>query len=275
MDATQLYTAGNLKEAVEAAVADVKRLPTDLGKRMFLCELLCFAGHFDRADRQLETIEQQDPKLAVEVATFRQLLRADAARQQFYEEGRVPEFLEAPLPRLKYHLEASIHAREGQSQEAARLLAEADRLRPAAAGTSCGKPFEDFRDIDDLTSSFFEVLTTTGKYYWIPIEQVELLECHKPRRPRDLLWRPAHMIVRGGPDGEVFLPVLYAGSRAEPDDRLRLGRMTDWRGGDGSPVRGIGQRMYLVGEEAQGILELGDITFTPVESGASHATHSI
>ena len=65
------------------------------------------------------------------------------------------------------------------------------------------------------------------------MERVEIIEFHDPLRPRDLLWRARQMVVRGGPDGEVFLPVLYAGSHANPDDRIRLGRMTDWRGGEG------------------------------------------
>jgi protein involved in temperature-dependent protein secretion len=38
--------------------------------------------------------------------------------------------------------------------------------------------------------------------------------------------------------------------------------MTDWRGGDGGPVRGTGQRTFLVGEESVSILELKEITFT-------------
>ena len=88
-----------------------------------------------------------------------------------------------------------------------------------------------------MTASFFEVLTSTGKYFWIPLERVELVEFRPPERPRDLLWRPVHMIVRGGPDGEVYLPVLYAGSAADADDQIRLGRTTEWRGDAGAGSR--------------------------------------
>ncbi len=260
MDAKQLYAAGQLADAVAAAGEEVKRHPTDSGKRAFLCELLCFAGEIERADRLLDVLGHQEPKVAVEVATFRQILRAEQARQQFYGEGRLPEFLEPPSQRLKYHLEASIRLREENAAEAAKLLQQAEAERPAASGACNGRAFDDFRDIDDLAASFFEVLTSTGKYYWVPIERVELIEFHAPRRPRDLLWRSAHMIVRGGPDGEVFIPTLYAGTHAESDDRLRLGRMTDWRGGVGAPIRGIGQRTFLVGEESLSILELQELT---------------
>ena len=95
-------------------------------------------------------------------------------------------------------------------------------------GTCDDQPFDDLRDLDELTASFFEVLTSTGKYFWIPLERVDTVEFRAWERPRDLLWRRAHMVVRGGPDGEVYLPVLYAGSvcrsgRSDspgPSDRL-------------------------------------------------------
>jgi type VI secretion system protein ImpE len=58
----------------------------------------------------------------------------------------------------------------------------------------------------------------------------------------------------------VFVPVLYAGTYAEADDTLRLGRMTDWRGGDGTPVRGVGQRTFLGGDDAWPIMEVKEVT---------------
>jgi len=191
---------------------------------------------------------------------FRHLIRAEQARQQFYTEGRLPELLGAPPPALKLLLEASLRLREGQSTEAAGLLAQAEEERPRVTGTCDGAAFDDLRDLDDRTASVLEVLTSTGKYYWVPMERVELIEFRPPVRPRDLLWRRARMIVRDGPDGEVFLPTLYPGSQEEPDERFRLGRATEWRGGDGAPTRGIGQRTLLVGEEARPILEIKEIT---------------
>jgi type VI secretion system protein ImpE len=262
MNAQQLYQTGQLADAVAAAGDEVKRHPADLGKRMFLAELLCFAGEIGRADKQLEVLGHQEPKALVEVSRLRQLLRAEQSRQEFYAAGRLPEFLEPPPERLKRHLEASIRIREGQPGEAAPLLQQAEAQRPPLAGTCNGRPMDDLRDMDDLCASFFEVLTSTGKYYWVPMERVELMEFVAPKRPRDLLWRTVHMVVRGGPDGLVFLPALYAGTHNESDDRLRLGRMTDWRGGDGGPVRGVGQRTFLVGEESLSILELEQITVT-------------
>ena len=153
--------------------------------------------------------------------------------------------------------------RAGATPEAIRLLTRVEEERPRPAGACNGQRFEDFRDLDDLTSCVLEVLTVNGQYYWVPLARIESLDFHEPARPRDLLWRRAHLVIRDGPDIEMFCPVLYAGSAAEPDDLLRLGRSTDWRGGDEAPVRGVGQRTFLVGEEARPILEIQALAFDP------------
>lgn len=262
MNASELFQAGRLGDAIAAATDEVKRNPADASRRGLLAELQCFAGELEKADRQLDALSQLDPQSALGIAVFRQLIRAEQARVQFFTEGRVPEFLAKPSDRLQLHLEASIRIREGQGKEAAALLARAEELRPRSRLLSEGQTFDDIRDLDDLTASFFEVCTSNGKYYWIPMETVELIEFRPPARPRDLLWRRAHMVVAGGPDGEVYLPALYPGTHDDADDQLRLGRSTDWRASDEGPVRGVGQKMFLLGEETRSILAINDLCFS-------------
>jgi type VI secretion system protein ImpE len=261
MNPREAYRAGDLKGAIAGMNEEVRQHPTDTSRRGFLCELLCFAGELDRADKLLDTLAAQDPQSTLGIAAFRHLIRAEQARQQFHTEGRLPEFLGQPSPVLQLHLQASIHVREGKLAEAAALLEQAESQRPHTIGTCDGKPFDDLRDLDDLTSAFFEVLTSNGKYYWVPVDRVQHMEFRAPERPHDLLWVRVHMIVRDGPDGEVFLPTLYAGTHADSEDRFRLGRATDWRGGDGSPMKGVGLRTFLVGDEDRTILSLKEIVF--------------
>jgi type VI secretion system protein ImpE len=262
MQAKDHFKAGQLAEAIAAAKEEVRAQPGNVSPRVFLAELLCFAGDAERAEQQLDTATQVDPRQAVGIALLRQLLRAEVARRQFHSEGRLPEFLDQPSEELKRRLSASIAIREGKLAEAAKLLEESEAARPRLRGVLNGQPFDDLRDLDDLTASFLEVLTTNGKYYWIPLERVESAEFKAPTGPEDLLWRSVKMSVRGGPDGEVYLPVLYHGSHAAPTDALRLGRATDWQGGDGSPVRGLGQRTFLAGDQDLGILELKSLEVT-------------
>ena len=262
MTAHDHFQKGNLSEAVAAALEDVKQHPTDASKRGFLAELLCFTGDFERADRQLGAVGQPDPETLMEINLFRHLIRAEQARQQFYTAGRLPEFLNQDItPGLRLHLEAAVLLRDGTAAEAASLLAKAQAERPKIAGTCNGQAFDDLCDLDDLTSSFFEVLSSRGEYFWVPSSRVESLEFAPWARPRDLLWRRTHMIVHDGPDAEVYFPVLYAGSAADTNEQIRLGRATEWRGEPGTPMRGFGQRVFLVGEEDRPILDLQKLTF--------------
>ena len=262
MNGSELFAAGDLTAAVVALTEQVKRNPTDQNSRGLLAELLCLAGELERADKQLEVLSNQDPEAAPALAVFRQVIRAELARSEFYEAGRVPEFLGAPSAPLKKHLEASILLREGKDAEAAQLLGEAEEARSHPAGVCNDTAFDDFRDLDDLNACYLEVLTSTGKYYWVPIENVESIEFHPPERPRDLLWRRALMNVADGPEGEVFIPAIYADPKGVGTDQSRLGRSTDWVQQEDSPVLGIGQRTFLVGEAAIPIMELKSVSFT-------------
>ena len=259
-----LFHAGRLDDAVAAANAAVRKAPAELAPRVLLAELLLFAGNLERADVILDAASLVDPQAGVVVAEFRQLLRADLARRQLRRDGRLPEFLGAPTEALVAQLEAHVALRSGDAAGAAALAAKAEQLRPRVAGTPSGAGgtrFDDFRDADDLNAGYFEVLTTTGKYFWIPTERVESIEFHPPRRARDLCWRRVSMSVRDGPDGDVYLPVIYGDDDPARGDEFRLGRATDWVQPDGGPVRGIGQRVFLAGDEPLGILDLTRIDF--------------
>ena len=96
MNAPELFKAGRLREAISAAAEAVKGHPSDAVLRAFYAELLCFVGELDRADKQLDALTQLDPGFVPVMATWRQLLRGDKARSDFFRNGRVPEFFTVP-----------------------------------------------------------------------------------------------------------------------------------------------------------------------------------
>jgi type VI secretion system protein ImpE len=255
------FEAGRLTDAVGSATEHVKAKPGDLSARWVLAEMLCFTGELDRADKHLDLISTQFPKAVTTTALFRQLIRAEMARRQVFQEGRVPEFLAEPSSDLQLRLAALVKIREGAEAEAADLIGRAERHAVVRAGECDGRRFSEFRDLDDLTATMLEVLTSTGKYYWVAIDSVREMEFRKPARARDFLWRQVKLVVEDGPDGEVYVPALYPGSHAATDDLLRLGRATDWTEGAGGMVRGMGQRMFLAGEEPTGVLDVTHVTF--------------
>jgi type VI secretion system protein ImpE len=266
--ADQYFREGQLTAAIEAVTRDVKERPGDCGRRGFFAELLCFAGEFERADRQLEVMADLDSGIAAGVAAFRQLIRGELARREFFLSGRLPELIGPPPEHLRLALEASIRIREQALTEAASLLAEAERRRPRIKVRCNGAELDEFRDLDDLTAFFFEIVAGNGNYYVVPIERVLRISLRPPQRPRDLFWRPADLAVQDGPEGEVFLPVLYVpppGAAPEflADSAIRLGRRSDWIGGEAGPLRGIGQRCFLAGDETLSLMELQELELLP------------
>lgn len=258
--AADLFRAGKLDEAVGAAQQALRKAPTDIGARVLLAELLAFDGNLERADVILDAASVIDPSTAVVVAEFRQLVRADMARRQLFRDGRVPEFLADPTEVQRRQLAALVAIRAGDAAEAANQASAAEAARPRTPGRHAETAFDDFRDADDLLAGSFEVLTTTGKYFWIPTERVVSVEFHPPKRPRDLLWRRASMSVSEGPDGDVYIPTIYATDEAI-SHQLRLGRETDWRQAPGGPVRGVGQRVFLAGDGDLAVMDITALRF--------------
>jgi type VI secretion system protein ImpE len=263
MTAYELYRQARLDEAIEAALHRVKAAPTDLDGRLLLCDLLCFDNQLERADRQLDVVVQQDAGMAAGIGLYRQLVRAELARRDVFQSGRPPELMNEITGVFELHMRAAMALREGNVHEAGDCMRQAEPLRPSLQGECDGQTFAELRDLNDLTAPFLEVLTSTGKYYWIPWERIEKLEFRPPKYLRDLIWRQTDMVIREGPEALVYVPVLYPETHRSTDPELRLGRRTDWVETPGGPTTGLGQRTLLVGDVDQAILSIGRISFSP------------
>ncbi|TWB13102.1 type VI secretion system protein ImpE [Nitrospirillum amazonense] len=268
---TNALEAGDLSGALSAATAHVQKAPTDTGARYLLAEILCVAGQLERADNQLSVVLNQDPGSMMPVSLLRQLIRAETARQDWYREGRPPEFLTAITAAARLHLEAGVKARAGDGQGAAATLAEAETLRRATTGQHKGAAFSDFRDLDDACGGLLEVLSADGKYFWVGVDEVLGLDFAPAKRLSDLIWRPLRLTLRDGTAGSLYMPMIYAGAGADGlTDQHRLGRLTDWVERDGA-ILGRGQRCFLVGDDAVGAADLTTLRFDETQADVEAA----
>jgi type VI secretion system protein ImpE len=108
-----------------------------------------------------------------------------------------------------------------------------------------GQPFEGLYDADERFGTVLEVFGTGGVYSWVPLEQVASLTLNPPAAPRDVIWRPAHLSMIDGLDGDVLLPALYPNTHEHPDDEVKLGRATEWVGADDDVARGAGGKLLI------------------------------
>lgn len=238
MNAQELFRAGRLDEAVESLGAELRGDPTDARRRIFLFELLCFAGAYDRAEKQLDVLAQRGAEAAAGTLLYRSALHAERTRQAMFVEGTYPT---GPAPR-------------------------------AVSGTLNGAPFGSLTDADPRIGARLEIFAA-GQYTWIPLEQIASVRIAPPTRLRDLLWAPA--VVRTSADfqgvelGEVLVPVLAPLSWRHQNDAVRLGRMTEWQRLSDDTEAPVGQKLLLVDDQEFSILELRELDIAPATVAVS------
>ena len=90
MTATDLFKAGQLDEAVQALGVELRSNPTDIKRRTFLFELLCFSGEYDRAEKQLDILADSNKEAAMGSLLYRSALQAERTRLRMFETGDFP-----------------------------------------------------------------------------------------------------------------------------------------------------------------------------------------
>lgn len=259
-DAKTKLDEGKLDEAIALALNAVKAKPTDVTARTFLFELSCFSGDWERAEKQLDVIGQQDMQAMVGSVIFKQNFMAERDRIRYFEDGLMPECLIEPPKYVEKLLVGNNYVREGSIAEARKVLDEVEEERPAFACKINGEDVSDFRDYNDLTMCIFEVIVKES-YAWLPFEHVTRIEFFPPKSLRDLYWVQAEVQMVNGTTGEMFFPALYANSFKSDNDQVRLGRMTDWKDLGGELFLGEGLRMFWFDGEHRSILDLKNIEF--------------
>ncbi len=260
MDAKSLLEAGQLSAAVEQLSGDVRAHPLDSQLRTFLFELLCLSGEYQRAERQLDVIGQQDAKAEIGTQVYRNILTAEKSRSRLMTDGLKPDFLIQPPGFAILHLEALNRLREAHPAEARAALEKAAESEAQVSGRIDGQAFADFSDENAILGPLLEVIIH-DRYVWLPFSQVKHLSINAPKKLRDLIWIPATLETVDGPAGAIFIPVLYYGSHRHSNDLVRLGRMTDWEDLGAGLLGGMGQRLFFVDEGEKPLLELREVEF--------------
>lgn len=243
----RLLSENALDEALDAAKAHLKAKPSDQDARNLYIDLLVLAGDYERADNQCGLAVTFAPDATMGFALLRNELRGMAARNAWYETGAVPEFPQGPSELDKLAVKVGIAHREGNGEEAVAELQRLEELRGERAIIMNGKRIDDFRDLDDRTPHALEVIMTGGAYLWIDFAKIAELTIEPIARPRDLAFRRAELSLIDGAVAPVLLPAIYHGTGT--DDRLRLGRETEWVEEPTGITTGRGQRSFLAGDD--------------------------
>jgi type VI secretion system protein ImpE len=268
MDTKELIRAGRLQEARIRITEEVKASPSDAAKRTLLFQVLVFCGEWDKAERHLEILAERNLQAETGVQVYRNLISAEKKRAEVFQGNGRPSW----LTKMPDWLENLFLAREklsaGSPDEASAILRKIAGQTPAVSGFVDGMAFRKFRDTDDVLAHFLEVFIHDS-YLWFPFSSLREISISEPKSQLDLLWVPARIAVKEGLAVGCYLPVLYPDSCRSDDDRVRLGRITDWRELGSGLCQGIGQHVFLAGNEEKPLLEIREILFHEKKKGDS------
>jgi type VI secretion system protein ImpE len=268
MTTAELIKEGKLSEARQHLVAQIKAAPSDLGRRTTLAQVLCFCGEWDKAQRQLDAIAAQDPKREPGVAVYRNLIQAERERQEVLEGSARPALLPKAPPYFDTYREFLEALSKEDMDRAEPLFETLEGTRPLVTGTVNGAPFSGICDTDSALSFFLEIMVHE-RYVWMAFEAIRELVLDPPVSLFDLIWAPGRITAWSGLTLNCFIPVLYANASSHGDDRIRMGRMTDWLNLGGPFVKATGQRTLQIGDKDMALLEIRELL---IDSSGGPAT---
>lgn len=255
MDADDLLRAGDLDGARKALVERVKRAPDDQPARMFLFQLFCVLGEWDKALAQLKALTQLSPEAQMLAVAYNTAIKAEREREEAFA-GRSPPALlvggEAWAGDLATALGATIQGRDDDARAARERAFDA---APDTPGHFNDQAFDWIADADPRFGPTFEAFVH-GRWGLVPFEAVSKITSDGPADLRDLVWLPVEIEFKTGQSVGALLPARYPDTARETDANLLLARGTDWRD---APLgaQGLGQKLWTLGEDEDiGVLAL-------------------
>jgi type VI secretion system protein ImpE len=248
-----------------AALAQLQELvrarPADARLRVFLFQLLCVLGQWQRALNQLEVACGLDASALAMKQMYGDAVRCEAIRAQVFDGDKSPMIFGQPDQWLALLIESLLASGHGEPQRSQDLRARAFDEAPASQGTIDGRPFEWIADADSRLGPVLEAVIN-GRYYWVPFSRLIKVQLEAPEDLRDFVWMPAHLQFENGGESVALIPTRYPGSEAAGDGLISLARKTVWEAIAPDMHRGLGQRTIATNAEETPLMEIREIVLT-------------
>lgn len=265
MLAEQSLREGRVEQALTELQDQVRKAPDNAEYRVFLFQLLCVLGDWDRARAQLKVLGELSVGSLPLVHVYGAAITCELLRREVFAGARTPLVLGEPLPWVALLFQALSVAAQGRAAEATALRSEALEKASAVPGTIDGQAFEWIADGDSRLGPVCEAIVD-GRYYWVPFERLRSVTLEAPADLRDVLWMPAKLGLANGGEATALIPARYPGSEADGDGLIRLSRKTEWDEVAPDTFHGRGQRMFATNEGEHALLSVRRIELGGAEA---------
>ncbi|KIN75705.1 type VI secretion system accessory protein TagJ [Sulfitobacter mediterraneus] len=265
--AQDLLKAGDLAGALAALQDNVRARPEDAKLRIFLFQLLCVQGNWERAIAQLKLCAQLDPSALPMAQTYREAIICEVFREKVFKGEKDALIFGEPQDWLALLAQALRALAKGDTAHAAQLREEAFEKAPAASGEIDGQDFEWIADADMRLGPVLEIVIN-GKYFWMPFNVLSSLRIEAPEDLRDTVWTAVNLTLNNGGELVGLVPTRYAGTVATGEDAMLLSRTTQWNDLGEGLFAGLGQRLLVTDAAEIPLMDARNIQFAAPSSAA-------
>jgi type VI secretion system protein ImpE len=250
---------GDVTRALKLLTEQVRARPQEAKLRVFMFQLLCVLGQWDRALNQLNVSLELDGSTLPMVQTYREAIACETLRLQVFAGQKVPMLFGEPETWVALLIEALLREGRGEADAARQLREQALEQAPATAGQLDGQPFAWIADADGRLGPTLEAVIN-GRYYWLPWNRLSKVEIDPPQDLRDAIWMPAHFEFTNGGEVVGLIPTRYPDTQLAAGDSLALARRTDWLEKQPGVFAGLGQRLFVTDAHEVGLMDVRTVT---------------
>ncbi len=253
---------GDVQRALKLLTEQVRSHPQDAKLRVFLFQLLCVLGQWDRALNQLNVSLELDAGTLPMVQTYREAIACETLRLQVFAGHKAPMLFGEPETWIALLIEAMLREGQGDTAAARTLREQALEQAPASTGTIDGQAFAWIADADTRLGPTIEAVIN-GRYYWLPWNRLAKVDIDPPEDLRDRVWMPAHFEFTNGGDVVGLIPTRYPDTDLAAGDMLALSRRTDWRETGPGVFVGLGQRLIATDSGEFALMDIRSVVVDP------------
>jgi type VI secretion system protein ImpE len=265
--AEQSLKDGDIAGALKLLQEETRAHAADPKLRVFLFQLLCVTGQWERALTQLEVAGTLDASALAMVQMYSQAIRCEVLRAQVFEGKKSPMVLGQPEQWLALLIEALLVSGQGRVAESEGLRGRAFEAADPMSGTIDGESFAWIADADSRLGPVCEAIIN-GRYYWVPFSRLRKVVIDAPEDLRDLVWMPAHFEFDDGGDTVALIPTRYPGSEGSENTQVVLARTTVWSEVAAGVYHGLGQRLIATESGEKALMDIREIVLAAGEAPA-------
>lgn len=261
-EAQDQLKAGDLAGALVALQNAVRSDPANSKLRIFLFQLLCITGDWNRAITQLKLCAEMEAAAIPMAQAYREAIICEVYREKVFSGEKLPLMFGEPQEWIALMVEALAAQAAGKITEAAETRARAFEAVPDLTGEINGERFEWIADADMRLGPLLEVIVN-GKYYWMPFSALDRIQAEPPEDLRDSVWTAVNITAASGGEMVGLIPTRYVGSTESEDPLVKLSRTTLWEDVGSDTYYGLGQRLLTTDKSDVAVMDLRNLQIDP------------